>query len=537
MKIILIYLEALDRSDKYELATLGKYPTRMPLGILYLAAVLENRKHKVEIIDNALYEYKHEILIEMITKEKPDAIGFSTTYKNLANSKLIAEKIKKVDSLIKIIFGGPEMSIHPEKTASLPYVDLVVLGEGEEVLVEIFENNLENLGTLPNLVFKGSDGEIVFTKVAPPISNLDVLPFPARHLVKIEDYKQKYPQLVPLNIIASRGCPYRCSFCSLPKEDKKYRTRDSNRVVDEIELLVNKYGERSIAFVEENFAVNKKQVYEICDEIIRRKIKISWSCNTRVNNVDLEMLSRMKEAGADLILFGVESGSQRILDFLKKDITIQQIKNAFTWCKSVNISTFASFMIGIPTETKAEIFESFDLMGEIRPDQFSFQTYVGVPGTELYDYVEKNKFYSEKWENIQIISTPMIPREEMKKIEKEMNFRCNLYKLFGPLGIKLPKRDLSYHYLENGFKNIIQEMKAGVFAIERNGEEKRGIEALRGLLASLDENSLFGQKVITYLNIIIGYCYKNFIKDDVKAKEYAAKALVCDKDIILPYKI
>lgn len=452
-KVVLVYPDVVDIFPEIPINTLAKYPPMMPMGVFYLAAALEQAGHQVKVFDNALYEYPNDKMSELVLAEKPDVVGFSTTFKNITNARAVAAEIKKKNQAVKVIFGGAQASAFSAEVAALPFVDLVICGEAEEA----FPAALESTNWPDNKIMIGG-----------PVEDLNSLPYPARHLADVDGYQKKWPAVPTFSLITSRGCPYRCTFCSLPPHCRKYRARDPINVVDEIELLIKTYGAKTISFMEDNFALDNKRTLAICEEIIKRGLKFKWRCDTRVNNVSKELLAKMKEAGLWIIFFGVESGSQRILDMLKKDITLEETRLAFAWCRELGIETFASLMLGVPGETREEIFASFDFLQEIEPAQFSFQTFVGMPGSPLYEEIKEKKLYSRSWETALIISTPQLSDGEALKMQAEITFRSNLYKLLRALKLKLPAGDYQYHYDQEGFRNLDHDLSRVLSQIKQN---------------------------------------------------------------------
>jgi anaerobic magnesium-protoporphyrin IX monomethyl ester cyclase len=537
MKIILVYPDIVDVSRRYQVNTLSKYPPLMPLGILYLAAVLLQKNHEVKIFDNSVWELPNRTLLELILRENPDAVGFSTTFKNIGNARIIAKHLKVKNKKIKIIFGGPQASYFAKEITALPYVDLTIIGEAEETLPRVLEKNFECLSEINGLCLKDNYGNIVSTGNSTPVEDLDSLPYPARQLWDLETFHRKWPNNTIFTMITSRGCPYRCTFCSLPPHCRKYRARDPIKVVDEIEYLINHFGAKTIDFMEDNFALNRERTYKICNEIIKRKLKFSWRCDTRVDNVTPELLAKMKEAGLRFIFFGIESGSQKILDFLKKDITIEQIRNAFSWCKELGINTFASFMLGIPGETCADIFNSFDFMTELEPTQFSFQTYVGIPGSELYHYLKKNNLFCDTWENALLVSTKQLPRKETIRMEKEISFRSKLYNLLRVFKIALPKQDYDYHYDKKAWRNILSQLTKILLRLKENPEKAiRKLKLIGVKIKLLQGKYKLAIPVLVYVNLLLGLIY-NLHNEKNKAKEFAQKALSLSWDFKIPYQI
>ena len=374
-----------------------------PLGLAYIAAVLEDAGIEVKIFDNFLYGKPVSFIRNLVSNYKPDIVGISCFTINLSTALETARIIKEVLPSIKVVFGGAHATLFPKQLLENKDVDVVVEGEGEYAFRELVLRQCaeEKIADVGNISYRHKTAGIVSNPRMALIKNLDDLPFPARHLLPMKEYPNvsfmmKAKPLLTLN--TSRGCPFRCSFCATTWRGS-YRSFSPSRIVDEIEILVEKYNAKGVYFREDNFTASPKRVTSICDELIRRKIDIEWICESRVNLLSLKLLENMYKAGCRAMWFGVESGSQRILDFLQKDITTEQVINAFILCKKVGIKTGASFMVGIPGETKEDMRKTFELAHRIDADWPWFSSFQCRPGSELYNKVINEKFYERIDEN------------------------------------------------------------------------------------------------------------------------------------------
>lgn len=370
-----------------------------PLGIAYIAAVLkENGYDEVSIIDNN--SMKNETEIETrIRKDMPDIVGVSIMTADLHTAEKIVYLIKKINKNIVIIAGGPHPTIMPEETLKNKNIDIVVVGEGEYTFVELVKS-LENKKPLDDVkgIYYKVNKKIKKTVARPPIENLDKLPFPARDLLPMKYYLSNippYPMIMPMTqVIVVRGCPFNCSFCQSTGRKlfgSKVRFRSPDNVLDEIEYLIKKYRLGSIHLSGDTLTADKKWVYSFCDKLKERNLNINWNISTRVNMISREMLKKMAEAGCYFIQFGVESGSQRILDeILNKGIKVEQTKDCFKWCHEAGIIASANVMIGSPSETRSEILSTYELLKEIDPGFISTSITNPLPGTYLYD-IAKSK--------------------------------------------------------------------------------------------------------------------------------------------------
>lgn len=354
-----------------------------PLGLLYLQATIERSEHCSEIIDANLHGWSHDRAAREILSRDPDVIGLQTMTFTLFDSYLLSKEIKKLNSKVKIIMGGPHPTIYPIETAALEYVDYAFSGEGEERIVSLLENlhDHDAVSKIPGIATR-INGKVVFTPSHDMILNLDDLHFPAR---KSSEYK-KYKSVLSENksmttMITSRGCPFECIFCN--RMGKKYRYHSAQYVLREIESIID-LGIHEIFIHDDTFTVNRSRVIEICRGIKDRNFEIVWQARTRVDCVDDELISIMRNAGCQRLSFGVESGSPRVLKAMKKNIDLNKVKGIFAECKRAGMITLADFMFGNLDEKQEDIQMTFDLIAEIEPDLIQFSICSPYPDTQLY---------------------------------------------------------------------------------------------------------------------------------------------------------
>ncbi len=416
---------------KYHILPKNPFPPAPPLGLLLVAAFVENQGHKVRVIDNCIEELDHRDLVKEILRTDPKVVAFHTTSLTYPNVRTYLEFIKEENNDIFTVVGGPLATFYPDRIVENPNVDFVIRNEGEITFSELVKSleNGGNINTIKGLSFK-KENKIVHNEQRPFIEDLDSLPFPARHLIDISKYPRRelFFDAYPTDAVStSRGCPYDCRFCSSTRYMfcRTYRFRSAGNVVDEIELLKEKYGTKGLYFREDIFTVNKKRLFAICDEMIKRKIDLPWLCESRVDTVSKDKLKKMKAAGCKAIWFGCESGSQRVLDYINKEITVSQIEDTFKWCKEVGIITGAAFIVGFPGETVEDINKTIELAKRIRSNYSWIRIYIGSPRSPLYDEVIEKKYYRQdcKWEGLVAVETPDLSLETIvksrNKIEKE----------------------------------------------------------------------------------------------------------------------
>jgi len=354
---------------------------RPPLGIGFLISVLRNAGHRVYFIDNYLQPSNFPETDYLVEKN----IDYVGIYANTICFRDTLRMLYKLEHLRntgqwsgKIIVGGPHTTVAPHTIPD--FVDYVVQGEGEHAIVDIV------------------DGKVTDRIVRyPRIENLDGLPMPAwDYFVDLPynwsvDFFEDKP-VFTMN--TSRGCPFQCTFCSVGSIwGKKYTYFSAERIISDIEYLIEHYGARGIYFREDNFTLNQARLRKFCNLLIERAIMIPWVCESRVSNLSRDLVELMSRAGVKGFYFGVESGSQRILDFLRKDITVEQIKNAFKWCHEFNIKTAASVIVGVPDETGLDLQQTHELLRKIVPTVTWFNVFVGIPDSELYCLALNNRLY------------------------------------------------------------------------------------------------------------------------------------------------
>ncbi|MDP3766293.1 MAG: radical SAM protein [Nanoarchaeota archaeon] len=462
--------------------TIGKYFKKFatstpPLGLAYIAATLLKGGHDIKVIDAYAEGINFEETCKRVINEKPDAVAVTVVTPNAPISHKIAARIKHSLPNTYILFGGAHPSIKIKETLEDKSVDFVVKGEGELVFPELLSalQNNDDIKKIKGVSFR-EDGEIVINPDKEILENLDELPYPAWELFPMQFYVP-YPHwflktpFFPM--LTSRGCVFRCNYCSLTTLGRKRRARDPMKVVDEIEWLVNKFGAREIMFMDPMFPFNKKHDMKIFDEIIRRGLnkKIVWISETRVTHVDEESLKKMYESGCRRIAYGAESGVQELLDNVKKDQTVEQIRRAFAATKKAKIDIIAYMMLGLPGETKELSLQTIKFAKEIEPEFVKFNLTIPFPGTELYDTaLEQGKLRHNDYAQFTSLSgladsDPIyVPDgysvEELKKIQKRA---YREYYLRPKILIKHLFKLRSFRDVTTGFNGVVSLIKGVVF--------------------------------------------------------------------------
>jgi radical SAM superfamily enzyme YgiQ (UPF0313 family) len=361
------------------------YGLSPPLGITLLGTILKNKGYNVKLIDssfdNNLKKTKKEI-----KSFKPDVVGISILSSLYNNAKELISFSKKIGCIT--IIGGPHASILPKQNIEENKdLDFVVIGEGEETLPELLEaiQGKKRLKQVNGICFR-NNGNIIFTKPRLPLQNLNLLPFPNMDLLNTS---KEYLKSGIINLISFRGCPYNCSFCqpTLRKVfGSKIRAPNPSYIVNEIEFFYNKYNIRDFCFVDDIFTINKKWLIDFENNLKESNLKgrIRFIVNSRINLFDEGLAEILFNLNCHYVFFGVESGSQKILNNLRKSIKIKQIKRAFALCKKYKIKTHAFFMLGSPGETRVTLKMTEKLINEIEPNTLYLFTTTPLLGTDLY---------------------------------------------------------------------------------------------------------------------------------------------------------
>ena len=402
-----------------------QHPPFTPLGLGYLAAVLEQNEYKVDVIDCQAAKLSYEEFKSEIGKRQPNIVGVTSTTLTYKSGLRIVKIAKEVFPNCLTIMGGSHVTFWDENALKeCPELDVVVRKEGENTMLELLQR-LEAGKSFHDVIGTTcrKDGKIVKNPDRPYIKDLDSLPFPAHNLWPLETLR-KYGNIV-YPIMASRGCVFWCDFCTAVRMfGRNYRMRSPKNVVDEIEFLHETYGASQFTFYDDAFTVDQDRTAEICHEIMKRKLKIKWDCETRVDMVTKELLLKMREAGCIAIWFGVESGSQRVIDAMGKGFSLAQTMNAFQWAKAAGLMTVAGVILGFPGETKESAMETIKLVEKINPDDVGYYIATPYPGTPMYELVKEKGLLKvtdfNKYDTATpTFETPEFTMEELREIREQ----------------------------------------------------------------------------------------------------------------------
>jgi len=418
MKVALINAPYIDLYGPIKSAA-GRY---FPLGLGYIASVLKRGGNEVIIIDPEAEGIDYSEIRRRLRNFSPRIVGISSATPNFGKACKIA-KIAKEEGISMVVLGGTHASSMPEVIIkNYPAVDIVCIGEGEEMMLELCQGR--DLQQIKGICYR-KDGGIFRTPPRDFIEDVDSIPFPARELVNLNWYR---PNTYidrgkrSATLITSRGCPNRCVFCaSHTTLGKKFRAHSPEYVLGEIEHLNKQYGIEHFVFNDDTFTMNRQRVREICSRILERNLRIEWYCFARVNTVDRDLLSLMKRAGCTQIGFGIESGDEQILKNLKKNITLEQSIQALRICNELGIETFAFFIFGCPGESATTIKKTIEFSKKIKPTLAFFNMLVPYPGTEIFNSSYTDLSMLENWDDFvaigvnPVVDSPDLPKEALQK--------------------------------------------------------------------------------------------------------------------------
>jgi radical SAM superfamily enzyme YgiQ (UPF0313 family) len=405
-----------------------------PLGLAYLAAALEKAGVEVEILDFVVFPYIEANFRSKLAQFKPDIVAATSVTMTFDRAIRIIQDAKRWQPGCLTVMGGPHITFCAEASLSAyPELDLAVLGEGEETLVEIAAEvgQGRNWQYIPGLVFRQAGNIISTGKRLHPI-DVNTLKAPARHLLALGRYRALG---MPISMTTSRGCPYSCIFCVGRKMvGAKVRYRDPVKVVDEMETLSG-YGFCQINVADDLFTANAQHCLSVCDEILKRKLKVKWTSFARVDTVSLKVLQRMKDAGCQAVSFGIESGNAGILKTIRKGITLSQVIDAVNLCNQVGLQPHGSFILGLPGETPETLKETLAFGDELKKlgVSYGFHLLAPFPGTRVrQDSTELGiRILSNDWSdyhaNRAIVETPAVSRQVLDDIVIQWENDFNRY--------------------------------------------------------------------------------------------------------------
>lgn len=373
---------------------------RQPLihyGMCILSAVLRNKGIEVDYIDCIAENLNIDGFKRRIERFNPDIVGFTATTIQINSAGYLAEIVKNINNKIYTVIGGVHTTILPERTLKeFPAFDVAVCGEGIVTLPELLQQlPYRNLLSIKGIAFR-NDKDVIVTPSREFSQDLDQWPYPAFDLLNLPRYSSYSfynKSVIELPVFLSIGCPFSCKYC-FRLSGKTVRSRSPERAIEDIEIGIKKFGCRHFMFFDDTFGIDKNRYTSLMELMITSGInkQISWSCMSRVDIIDRDLLKLIKEAGCSLIYYGVESGSDKILESLGKDINTEKIINVFRMTRETGIKAGASFMIGVPGETRETLKETEDFIFSLKPDLLDLSVFQPYPGSWFYNEVISGKY-------------------------------------------------------------------------------------------------------------------------------------------------
>jgi len=382
-----------------------------------------------------------------VERFSPDLVVVETSTVSIYNDWKIINSLKE-DFDVLIAAVGPHVTALPEETLNNSLADFVLFGEYEVTLLELAKKLGEksSAGGVAGLAYrKGS--KIINNGRREPVKNLDELPSPAWHLFDMKRYNEPFCENYPnFQMLSSRGCVFKCSYCSFPQlmfGGRIFRAHSPERVVGEMEDVIEKFGPKEIYFDDDTFTLDQERIKMICSLIKKKGIGVKWSCMTHCGCVSYDLLKNMKEAGCVAIKFGIESGSQEILNRLGKGLDLNHARRVIRWCRELGIRTHTTFMLGLPGDTRNTMLKTIKLIDEIGSDSFQISIAIPYPGTGFYEMALKNGWLvTDDWSRYDgnryaVVSYPNLPSTEIERMKDYVDRRTFLR------GVKSPRKVIS----------------------------------------------------------------------------------------------
>ena len=439
------------------------------LGLLMLGAVLREADYTVRVVDASAQGLSYEQTLEETKKFKPHIIALTAVTPSLLKTVKLAEMMKKVFPAVPIVIGGPHFTAVPEQTLlDYPVFDYGVVGEGENTLKELVETLSADKTPLDvsGVAFR-ENGKVIFGAPRPVIKDLDSLPFPAWDF--LDEFPGhyhpalfKYKKLPSTQIISARGCPNKCIFCDTSVFSRQIRFHSSEYVLEMIAYLVKRFGVKEIIFEDDQFLIKRERVAEICEGLLKANWGISWCCSGRVNSVnDIELLKLMKRSGCWQVSYGIESGSQEILDFAKKGITTKQIVNAVRLTNEAGILSKGYFIFGLPQETEQSMRNTINFAKGISLNDMSAFILTPFPGSEMYDVAEKYGTIEKDFEKMNLLDVVYVPNglSKEKLLDFQRRFMWEFYlrpRIIGNYIISVLKNPANLLNMLRAFKGFVE---------------------------------------------------------------------------------
>ena len=401
------------------------------LGLLLLAAVARDLGHEVAVLDGVAMQLDSAAFEARLAAFAPDLLALSATTFTVGAAAAVAASAKRGRAELLTVIGGPHVSAAPEETlARFAAFDLAVLGEGEATLAELLAAlaGQRPLAEVAGLMVRDGGG-LQLTGSRAPINDLDTLPLPAWEL--LAGFPRQYApapfkvrQLPAASLVSSRGCPNRCLFCDRSVFGDRCRFHSAENVVATIRALHERFGVREVCFEDDTFVTHRPRLKEICERLIELRLGVTWNCLARVNQVTAEHLALMRRAGCWQVSFGIESGSQAVLELIGKQATLEQVRAAVAMTRAAGLRAKGFFILGHPGETRETLRETIDFALSLPLNDISVSLMTPFPGTELHRRAAEFGTMDPDWERMNLLTTTFIPHgltaEDLLAAQREL---------------------------------------------------------------------------------------------------------------------
>jgi anaerobic magnesium-protoporphyrin IX monomethyl ester cyclase len=452
----------------------------LPLGLMYIAAVLDKAGYKAEILDAFMTDSSflkvgdtievgmpYGRIREEIRRRKPDIVGIANPFScEVENAIRVGNIVKEIDPSILTVIGGPHVTAVPVAfLEEAKNVDIAVIGEGEYTILDIvkFFKGHKKIREVQGIAYR-KDDTVVQNSPRPFIKDLDELPYPAYHLVDMEQYlnpkKIEYRSFKDraISMITSRGCPFNCCFCSVHLHmGKLFRAHSANYVINHIEHVVNKYRVKTIFFEDDNLTFDLKRFEAICDKIIEKDIKINWETpnGVRPDYLTLNLLKKMKKSGCQSVFFGIESGDQSVLDnIIGKSLKLKEVTKVAKMCQDIGLKTGAFYIIGFPGEKKENMLKTVELALRLKKEfDVGMHLFFATPsyGTRLYEECKKKEYIQE---NLTPRAFAEVRQTRGMPLIKTEDFMPSEVKEIASMAVKRYKRLSIINHIKNPEKTL-----------------------------------------------------------------------------------
>lgn len=395
-----------------------------PVGLCSIAAWLERRGVRTQILDGYAHPAPLEDWVDRIRGEDPDFLGISATTSSFLEGVELARAVKAASPRTRIVYGGVHVSALWQRCLEEhPAIDIIVVGEGEEAMEAIVERDGRDLDDVGGIAYR-SGGDVMFTGLRRPTLDLDALPFPAYE--KLEGFPESYPLPIfnypswpATSVVSSRGCPYTCTYCDRSVFRRSFRYNSPRYMVDHLLYLRWRYGIRHVTFYDDIFTANRKRVEDFCDLMATENPGVTFTCAVRANQIGEDLVRRLADAGAWQVSFGVESGDAEVLASHRRATDLDDIREKVVLLKKHGLRVKGLFIVGLPGEDEASVRRSIDYACSVPFDEINVSKFTPFPGAPLYGTIREQGTFIEEWPRMNLLNFVFVPRDlTMERLEE-----------------------------------------------------------------------------------------------------------------------